>query len=214
VPYHLATHQYQGRRHADASYRPERMREPADTFKVHCHGLSVDRPYGAGMTTDSALALPDGRHDFDFLHGHWHSRQRKLRKRLVGCEDWDEFTADLHCRPVLGGLGNFDELASPAMTYTGLALRLYDEATRTWSIYWIAGGVASFDPPVVGHFADGVGDFLCPDTQEGRPVLVRYRWSDITATTARWAQAFSTDDGATWETNWTADFTRAATSGD
>jgi hypothetical protein len=162
------------------------------------------------MTDNSAVALPDGRHDFDFLHGHWQSRQRKLRKRLVGCEDWDEFTAELHCRPVLGGLGNFDELASPAMTYTGLALRLYDQDTRTWSIYWIAGGVAAVEPPVIGHFEDGVGDFFGPDTHDGTPVLVRYRWSEITPTTARWAQALSTDDGVTWETNWTAEFTRPA----
>jgi hypothetical protein len=161
------------------------------------------------MTPDRAPALPDGRHDFDFLHGRWYTVQRKLRKRLAGCEDWDEFSAELHCTPVLGGLGNFDELASAAMTYTGLALRLYDDTARTWSIYWVAGGVAAVDPPVVGHFADGVGDFFGPDAHEGTPVLVRYRWSDITATTARWAQAFSTDDGATWETNWTADFTRA-----
>jgi hypothetical protein len=165
------------------------------------------------MTSQSAPSRHDGQHDFDFLHGHWRSRQRKLRKRLVGCDDWDEFTADLHCRPVLGGLGNFDELASPAMTYRGLALRLYDETTRTWSIYWVAGGVAAVDPPVVGHFAGGVGDFFAADTHEGAPVLVRFRWSEITERTARWAQAFSTDDGATWETNWTADFVRSDPAG-
>jgi hypothetical protein len=173
--------------------------------------MSADRLYGSGMTTESAPARPDGRHDFDFLHGRWHTRQRKLRKWLAGCEEWDEFPADLHCQPVIGGLGNFDELASPAMRYTGLALRLYDDATQDWSIYWVVGGVAELAPPVVGHFADGVGDFFGPDTHEGTPVLVRYRWSDITETTASWAQAFSTDDGATWETNWTAQFTRAET---
>jgi hypothetical protein len=27
--------------------------------------------------------------------------------------------------------------------------------------------------------------------------------------TLRWEQAFSLDDGQTWETNWTADFTRS-----
>jgi hypothetical protein len=172
--------------------------------------VSVDLITVPVMTTDSALSRHDGRYDFDFLHGRWHSRQRKLRNRLANCQDWDEFTADLHCQPVLGGLGNFDELASPAMTYAGLALRLYDEATRTWSIYWIAGGLAAVDPPVVGHFANGLGDFLCSDSHEGAPVLVRYRWSDITPTTARWAQAFSADNGVTWETNWTADFTRTA----
>jgi hypothetical protein len=162
------------------------------------------------MTYANETARPDGRHDFDFLHGHWQSRQRKLRQRLAGCQDWDEFAADLHCRPVLGGLGNFDELSSPAMAYRGLALRLYDETARTWSIYWVAGGVAAVDPPVIGHFADGIGDFFGPDTHQGTPVLVRYRWSGITATTASWAQAFSTDGGHTWETNWTADFTRSA----
>lgn len=161
------------------------------------------------MTEDSAVLRHNGEHDFDFLHGDWHSRQRRLRKRLAGCEEWDEFNADLHCRPILGGLGNTDELASPALSYTGLALRLYDEAERTWSIYWISAGEAAIEPPVTGHFADGVGDFTGPDTHDGMPVLVRYRWSQITATSARWAQALSADDGLTWETNWTADFTRA-----
>ncbi len=160
------------------------------------------------MTTENP-ALLDGRHDFDFLHGRWHSIQRRLRKRLAGCDEWDEFPADLHCQPMLGGLGNTDELSSPTMSYTGLALRLYDEADRTWSIYWITAGSAVIEPPVVGHFADGTGDFIGPDTHEGIPVLVRYRWSDITATSARWAQALSADDGRTWETNWTAEFTRA-----
>jgi hypothetical protein len=162
------------------------------------------------MTHENTAVRHGGQHDFDFLHGHWHSRQRRLRERLAGCDEWTEFTADLHCKPVLGGLGNTDELSSPAMSYTGMALRLYDEAERTWSIYWISAGDGNIEPPVVGHFADGVGDFLCPDTHDGTPVLVRYRWSDISAASARWAQAFSTDDGATWETNWTAEFTRAS----
>jgi hypothetical protein len=161
------------------------------------------------MTNDSLAPRHDGEHDFDFLHGKWHSRQRRLRKRLAGCNEWDEFTADLDCKPILGGLGNMDELSSPALSYTGLALRLYDQAERTWSIYWISAGDAVIETPVTGYFADGVGDFICPDTHEGTPVLVRYRWSDITAMSARWAQALSVDDGRTWETNWTADFTRA-----
>ena len=34
-------------------------------------------------------------------------------------------------------------------------------------------------------------------------------WSGITTPTPRWEQAFSDDDGATWETNWVMEFTRA-----
>jgi hypothetical protein len=37
---------------------------------------------------------------------------------------------------------------------------------------------------------------------------VRYIWSDITETSARWEQAFSVDDGRTWETNLIMEFTR------
>jgi hypothetical protein len=62
--------------------------------------------------------------------------------------------------------------------------------------------------PVAGHLTSGVGDFFSPDTHQRTPVLIRCRWSDITAPTARRARAFSADDGLTWETNWTADFTR------
>ena len=40
------------------------------------------------------------------------------------------------------------------------------------------------------------------------PFCVRYPWSDITSAAARWAQAFSTDDGRTWETNWIMQLTR------
>jgi hypothetical protein len=40
-------------------------------------------------------------------------------------------------------------------------------------------------------------------------VLVRFLWSGVTTPTPRWEQAFSTDNGQAWETNWVMDFTRA-----
>jgi hypothetical protein len=48
------------------------------------------------------------------------------------------------------------------------------------------------------------------DSDGGRPIIARYIWSDITPDSARWTQACSYDDGATWEVDWIMDFTRAA----
>ena len=43
---------------------------------------------------------------------------------------------------------------------------------------------------------------------EGRPIVVRFTWSDITEIGVRWEQAFSPDEGHTWEKNWIMEMTR------
>ena len=54
------------------------------------------------------------------------------------------------------------------------------------------------------------GEFFSHELHQGRGVLVRYLWSDITPASCHWEQAFSPDGGRTWETNWIMDFTRRA----
>jgi len=58
------------------------------------------------------------------------------------------------------------------------------------------------------YFLDGVGVFEGDDEPDGKPIRVRYTWSDITLSTARWSQAMSADDGQTWETNWVMEHVR------
>ena len=90
-----------------------------------------------------------------------------------------------------------------------MGLRIFDPETRLWAIYWAdSRRTALLEPPVVGSFADGVGCFECDEIFEGRPIIVRYTWSDITENSARWAQSFSEDGGSTWETNWTVEHRR------
>ena len=146
---------------------------------------------------------PDGRHDFDFIHGHWQVQNERLRERLVGSEDWEVFIATDECRPLLGGIGNLEEFhTSWNGGYEGIALRLYDLATQQWHIHWSSNRSGGLDPPVSGVFEGGVGTFHGEDVHEGRPVRVRFLWSHASANTAHWQQAFSADDGASWETNW------------
>jgi hypothetical protein len=151
----------------------------------------------------------NGLGDFDFFVGSWNSIQRKLKKPLAGCDEWEESSATTRCWQVLGGAANVDEVHFPDWGFSGLSVRLLNPATGEWSIYWVNSRNGELAlPPVTGRFSDGVGVFYDEEQYEGRDITVRYTWSDITATTARWEQAFSLDGGQTWETNWTADFTR------
>jgi hypothetical protein len=147
--------------------------------------------------------------DFDFFVGSWSSIQRRLRKPLADCDEWDESSATTRCWQAFDGAANIDEVHFPDWGFSGLSIRLLNPTTAEWSIYWVNSRNGELViPPVTGKFSDGVGRFYDKEEYEGRDITVRYTWSDITATTARWEQAFSLDDGQTWETNWTADFTR------
>ncbi|UVK40655.1 DUF1579 domain-containing protein [Mesorhizobium sp. AR10] len=163
--------------------------------------------------TRSDSAAADGRADFDFFFGRWDVSHRRLRMRLAGDTNWDAFGGTCEVRPILGGLGNFDDnvIELPGGSYRAATLRTFDAATRQWAIWWIDGrNPSTIDVPMRGSFEEGVGTFLCDDVFEGRPIQVRFFWSLITAESARWEQAFSPDGGKSWETNWIMDFARQA----
>lgn len=154
----------------------------------------------------------DGRQDFDFLHGLWRVRNRRLRERLAGCDDWDEFEARVETRPVLGGMGNREHFDSDwDGGYHGMALRLYDRDADQWRIWWASDRSPLLEAPVVGGFEGDIGDFRARFEHEGRSVLCRYRWTRIDADHAQWDQAYSLDEGGTWEANWIMQFLREGT---
>ncbi len=151
----------------------------------------------------------DGRHDFDFLHGRWQLRNERLKERLIGSEDWEVFASTQECRPILDGLANIDDFITDwGGGFVGMSLRLFDPQTRQWSIYWASNRTGILEALVVGKFEGGVGTFYGRDQVQGREVLQRFTWSEITATSALWQQAWSVDEGKTWETNWYMRFTR------
>ena len=153
--------------------------------------------------------------DFDFLMGIWRVQHRYRVRRLAGCNDWIEFEGTCAARKILGGLGNSDEydIAMPGGRYAGMSLRLWDPDSGRWMIQWLDSrrpGVIG--APVHGSFSqrpDGpFGVFYGDDVHNGGDIRVRYIWSRIAADAARWEQAFSADEGNSWETNWYMDFTR------
>ena len=143
------------------------------------------------------------------MHGDWRVEHNRLRQRLAGCTEWDRSEGAASCRPVLDGVGNVDEITVPAIDAIGMTLRLFDPRTDLWSLHWASTTAPRLDPPLTGRFIDGVGTFHGTDVHEGIPIRIRFVWDEITPTTARWTQAFSSDDGATWEPNWTMHFRRS-----
>jgi hypothetical protein len=62
----------------------------------------------------------------------------------------------------------------------------------------------------LASFEHGVGTFYSDYIADGKPMRVRFIWSHISANSARWEQANSSDEGKTWDTNWTMEFERTA----
>jgi hypothetical protein len=154
---------------------------------------------------------PQAPTDFNFFIGNWNVSHRRLKKRLVGCSDWESFQGICVAQQTLGGFGNIDDniLQIPSGTYRAVTLRSFNPQQGTWSIWWLDGrSPGNLDVPVVGRFANRVGTFLADDTLDGKPIQVKFEWTLPGTDTPRWEQAFSPDAGKTWETNWVMDFTR------
>lgn len=150
--------------------------------------------------------------DFDFEFGKWNVHHRRLKERLVGCVDWEEFSGTSETRQILGGNGNVEDnlLNFPSGAYRAIALRSFDVGTQTWAIWWLsASDPHQMDVPVIGKFDAEIGSFFADDTHNDEPVIVRFQWIKTDPSAPRWDQAMSRDGGQTWETNWTMQFERA-----
>ena len=146
--------------------------------------------------------------DFDFLAGTWDVASRWRTDFLDECSEWEEFPAVSEAARHFDGAASTDEITFPTKGFAGLTLRLYNPATEQWSLYWASQRTGTLFPPVTGCFSGGVGEFYGDDTHNGTPIRARYIWSGITGGSPRWEQAFSTNHGQTWLTNWLMDFTR------
>jgi hypothetical protein len=183
--------------------------------------VTFERVVGILTTMSTYSILPDGKlvitasavsskHDFDFLVGGWKIRNRKLKKPLAGCDEWDEVEATQNLRQILHGLGNFDifSTAFDGKPFEGFTLRLFDPQTRLWTIYWADSAAAKLDGGKVGSFDGDTGEFFGRDVVAGKNVIVKFYWDKRNAEAPVWTAAFSADEGETWETNWYAYFAR------
>jgi len=210
-------------------FDPQPRRAWRGTLSVGVLAVMACQPHAAPVATTAAPAPPrqagpfpvaetgeyaysttltGDLHDFDFLSGAWTLANRRLKKRLSGSNDWDEFPA-VDCAQIhLHGIVNVDELVFPTKGWAGVTFRNFDLEKRQWSIYWVSSRSGKMFPPVVGGVTGDRGEFYGEDEDDGRPVKVRFLWIKQGPDHAHWEQAFSLD-GKTWEVNWVNELIRA-----
>jgi hypothetical protein len=169
--------------------------------------LCLVAPPGAA----ASAPVRDGQHDFDFHLGDWTSHIRMLQHPLTGSTTWVELSGTLSARKVWDGRAQLEELEvdGAGRHIEDLLLFLYNPQTGQWSLNPAGSGDGVVGRPMFGSFKDGRGEFYDQEAVvNGRAVLVRQVWSDITPTSHRFEQAFSDDGGRTWEPNFVATLTR------
>lgn len=160
-----------------------------------------------------------GARDFDFLIGSWHVHNRRKQGNYLLADQapeaeavWEEFAGHDRIEQQLDGravVEHWEATLPSGERALGLSVKAFESATNQWAIMWIDNRNPLDFRPLFGSFEDGVGTFFqVIETPHGQPLHVRYIWDEITATTARWQQAFSFDEGKHWETNWVMKFTR------
>ena len=157
---------------------------------------------------DGAFAISasptSSQHDFDFFVGNWNIHNKKLKSRLTDCTEWVEFESTQEMRKILNGLGNTDNFLAEfdGKPFEGMTLRLFNPQTRLWSIYWTDSNTGVLDPPVVGSFENNIGHFFTKDIFNRKKIIMVFRWDARDKNNPVWSQAYSPDNGATWEWNW------------
>ena len=110
----------------------------------------------------------------------------------------------MKCVKILNGLGNTDNFLTSfdGRPFEGMTLRLFNPVTKLWSIYWADSNVGVLDTPVVGSFDNNIGTFYTKDVFNGKNIIVMFQWDKTDINKPVWSQAFSEDNGNTWEWNW------------
>jgi hypothetical protein len=174
-------------------------------------GLAQQGSDASKTSLGHSPAEHDGQHDFDFSFGVWKTHISRLPHPLTGSDTWVEYEGTSIVRKIWNGRGGLGETEAdgPAGHLEALSLRLYNPGARQWSLTYANGkGGTLTGVPTIGEFKNGRGEFFDTESFNGRSILVRNVWADISPNSCHFEQAFSDDGGKTWEVNWSATDTR------
>ena len=159
----------------------------------------------------TAPAARDGSHDFDFNTGSWKTHLKRRLHPFSGSNEFIELNGSVEVRDVWGGAAHLEEINADGPTghWQGLSLFLYNPAAQQWSQNFVNAKSGLLVSGLIGSFTNGRGELFQQDTLDGRTILVRGVWSNVTPDSHRYEESYSEDGGKTWEVQLTADKTRA-----
>jgi hypothetical protein len=109
---------------------------------------------------------------------------------------------------MIGGYANIEPFYTQTngKDFEAFTLRLFDSTTKLWSIYYAYPANVTMQNPQVGSFHNNIGWFYARDTWEGKNIIIVYRWDRSDPDKPTMCQAFSPDNGKTWEWNYLQSF--------
>jgi hypothetical protein len=176
-------------------------------------GISLALPAKPAGDATPAAAARDGQHDFDFNFGVWKTHIRRILDPLSGATHSIELNGTVTVRKVWDGRAQLEEIETdgPNGHWEGMTLFLYNPEARQWSQTFANSKNGVLTAPLIGAFKDGRGELFSQETLDGRSILVRAVWSDITPDAHHFEESYSNDGGKTWLPAFIASLTREKT---
>ena len=164
----------------------------------------------AAVAAPDAPAVRDGSHDIDFMFGVWKTRIRQTADPFAHPDAVVEMSGTVTTRKVWDGRAAIEEIEvdAPAGHWEGTTLFLYNPQAHQWSQTFADSSDGTLQPSTIGGFANGRGELYAQNRINGRAILIRGLWSDITPDAHRYEEAWSDDGGRSWHVAFSAALTR------
>jgi hypothetical protein len=173
-------------------------------------GIAVACVLTCASWSAAAEAPRDGSHDFDFARGVWHTHITRVLDPFAGGTHTVTMEGTKTAKPVWNGRAWLEEIEAdgPDGHWQGATFFLYNSKAGQWSQAYIDSDSGEIEPPTIGSFKDGRAELFATKEYQGRTILVRGAWSDITPNSHRYEIAYSQDGGRTWAAAFKAYLTR------
>jgi hypothetical protein len=176
------------------------------------------QPKALSQTTQVPSPVPslraspprDGRHDFDFNIGVWHTHIRRILDPFSASSNAMELDGTVTVRKIWDGQAQLEEIEAdgPKGHWEGSTLFIYNPESHQWSQYFLNSRAPTLGPPLVGSFKDGRGELFAQDSFNDKSILVRGAWFGITPDSHHYEESYSNDGGRTWSPAFIATLTR------